>query len=104
MPMGDGVEIGIGGERVGPADLRFAAEEGEDGLDVTLHVRGLTKANGGVRGRGALLVAEHAVGEHDMLTLLGSMQGAPLPAGAAAEGLRPFRELVPLFDRTRQEK
>jgi Family of unknown function (DUF695) len=73
-------------------------------LDWTLHVRGLNRTNEQLRGLGASLLAEHAVGEQDALTLIYSLQIKPLPKAPAAAGLRPFRELVAVFDETKERK
>src|SRR5262249_29071836 len=54
-----------------------------------------------VRGLGASLLAEHAVGERDTITLVSSLQAEPLPEDPAAAGLRPFRELSEVFDAER---
>src|SRR5262249_51371540 len=97
-------EIVIQDEKVGPDDVWFRAAEGDDGLDLTLHVRGLTAANERLRGLGASLLAQHAVGERDALTMLGSLDMKPLPKDPDAAGLRPFRELVTVFDETRARK
>jgi hypothetical protein len=92
MQVGDSIEIAIENERVGPADVHFDVTPGEEGLALTLYVRGLTEANKQLRGLGASLLAEHAVGERDALTLLGSLDVQPLPADPGP--LRPFGELV----------
>jgi uncharacterized protein DUF695 len=98
MPIGDSIEIALGGETVGAGDIWFQVTEDDDGLNLTLHVRGLTPANERLRGLGASLLAEHAVGEGDAMTLLSSLRVAALPADPAAAGLRPFRDLVGVFD------
>jgi hypothetical protein len=98
MEIADTIEIAIEGERVGPADIRFRVREDEDGLELTLHVGGLTRANRKIRGLGASLLAEHAVGERDSLTLLSSLQIEPLPEDPVSQGLHPFGELVSVFD------
>ncbi len=104
MEVGEEMEIAIEGERVEPADVWFRIEESDDGLDLTLHVRGLNEENSRLRGLGALLLAEHGVGERDAMTLLSSLQVEPLPDHPAAAGLRPFRELVGLFDKVKEKK
>lgn len=104
MDLGEDVEIALEGERVGPEDIFFRVEEGDDGLDLTLYVRGLTPANQRLRGLGASLLAEHAVGERDALTMLSSLQIQLLPKATAAAGLRPFGELVGVFDRAKRKK
>src|SRR5262245_18638632 len=58
----DTMAIELPGERVDPADVWFRVSE-EEGLAVTLFVRGLTRANQQMRGLGASLIAQHAVGE-----------------------------------------
>jgi hypothetical protein len=96
--------IALAGERVGPDDVWFRVSESSDGLDLILYVRGLTEANIGQRGLAAKLLAEHAVGERDMLTLLNSRAVEPLPETPACEGLRPGRELVEVFDRVKARR
>jgi hypothetical protein len=98
------MEIALAGERVGADDVWFRVGESSDGLDLILYVRGLTKANREPRGLAAVLLAEHAVGERDMLTLLNSRAVEPLPETPASEGLRPGRELVEVFDRVKARR
>jgi hypothetical protein len=103
LPIGESLEIVLQGERVGPDDISFRVTENDDGLDLTLHVRGLTAANEKLRGLGASLLAEHAVGERDALTMLNSLRIEP-PAATRAPGLRPFRELAAVFDEAKAAK
>jgi hypothetical protein len=121
----DNMEIELQGERVSTDDVWFEVADGPEGLAVTLHVRGLTRANRRVRGLGASLIAEHAVGERDTLTLLSSLDVRPLSSGASgggwlrrlfgarpetpppapeALGLRPIRELARVFDEARARR
>jgi hypothetical protein len=104
MPVGESIEIVLQGERVGPEDIWFRVAPADDGLDLTLHVRGLTSENERLRGLGALLLAQHAVGERDALTLLTGLRVEPLPDTPAAAGLRPFRELVGVFDAAKVQR
>jgi Family of unknown function (DUF695) len=85
-------------------DLWLRVAESVDGLDLVLYVRGLTAANKDPRGLGASLLAEHAVGERDMLTLVFLRAVEPLPAAPTAQGLRPVRELVDLVDRVKAKR
>jgi hypothetical protein len=102
--MARGMEIGLANENVGAADVWFRVAESPYGLNLTLYVRGLTKANKEVRSLAALLFAEHVVGELDMLTLLDERAVEPLPEVPAAEGLHPVSELAEAFDRTKEKK
>jgi hypothetical protein len=104
MPIGEHLEIALGGETVGPADIWFRVTPDDDGLQLLLHVRGLTPANERVRGLGASLLCEHAVGERDVLTLLSGLRVAALPDDPAAGGLRPFPELVGVFDKEKARR
>jgi hypothetical protein len=104
MEIGDSIEIALENEHVSAADIWFRVQEDDDGLDLTLHVRGLTRQNEQLRGLGATLLAEHAVGEQDALTLLSALHLKPLPKAPAAAGLRPFRDLPGLFDETKEAK
>jgi hypothetical protein len=104
MEIADSLEIVLEGERVGPADIWFRVAEDEYGLELTLYVRGLNEQNQHLRGLGASLLAEHAVGERDALTLINSLHLLPCPEAPEAEGLRPFRDLVPVFDATRERR
>lgn len=104
MPMGESLEIRLQDESVGPDDIWFRVLENDDGLDLTLHVRGLTKANEQLRGLGASLLAEHAVGERDALTMIRSLQIEPLPKTPEAAGLHPFLELAGVFDEAKAAK
>src|SRR5262249_41485094 len=63
MPIAESIEIVIQDERVGPSDIWFDVAESGDGLGLTLYVRGLTPDNERLRGLGASLLTEHAVGE-----------------------------------------
>jgi hypothetical protein len=104
MEIGGSLEIALGGETVGPEDIWFAVAGDDDGLNLTLHVRGLTPANERLRGLGASLLAEHAVGERDIMTLLSSLRVAALPRDPASAGLRPFRDLVGVFDEEKEKR
>jgi len=104
LEVGESIEIRLQDECVGPDDIWFRVIETDDGLDLTLHVRGLTDDNEQLRGLGASLLAEHAVGERDALTLLRSLQIEPLPNAPAASGLHPFPELVGVFDEAKATK
>jgi hypothetical protein len=95
------IKLALEGEEVEPADVWFRVAEDEDGLDLTLYVRGLNAANEKLRGLGASLLAEHLVGERDALTLLNSQRIQPLPPDPAAAGLRPLPELPGVFDAAR---
>ncbi len=97
MDVGDSIVIRLEDEEVGPADIWFRIEEGADGLDLTLAVRGLTEENERLRRLGAVLLTQHTVGELDTLTLLGSLDFEALPDDPAAEGYRPFSELPDVF-------
>jgi hypothetical protein len=96
-------EIGIQGERVSADDVWFVVQEGEDGLGVVLRVRGLTRKNRKMRGLGASLLAQHAVGELDTLTLLSSLETAPLVEPPGPE-LRPVKELAAVFDEAKARR
>ena len=100
----DGSVIDLGGERVGPDDIRFAVEPDADGLALTLFVAGLTPENEKARGLGASLLAQHAVGERDALTLLSGVGTEPLPAGQTGPDLRPFAELPGVLAEAREER
>ncbi len=100
----DGFVIDLQGERVGPDDVWFRVADGDAGLALTLYVRGLTRANERTRGLGASLLAEHTVGERDVLTMLGSFDVKPLPKAPDASGLRPLRELAGVFDEAKANK
>jgi hypothetical protein len=122
----DDLAIELQGERVAPDDVWFEVAEGADGLAVTLHVRGLTRANERLRGLGASLLAEHSVGERDTLTLLESLDVKALPSAGASGGgwlsrlfrarpespaptpeslgLRPIRELARVFEEAKARK
>src|SRR5262245_20560207 len=104
MELGDSIEIVIRGEQIGTSDVWFEVEGSDQGLDLTLHVRGLTPEDQQVRGLGASLPACDAVGESDPLTMTGSLRALPLPDDPAATGLRPFRDLVGVFDAEREKR
>jgi hypothetical protein len=104
MPIADDMAIHLEDEAVSPDDIWFMVGQGEDGLDLTLHVRGLTEENKKLRGLGAMLLAEHMVGELDALTLLDSLDVAALPDDPAEEGLLPLSELPAIFDQAKEEK
>lgn len=101
-PIGESLEIVVEDERVGPADIRFAVAEDADGLALTLYVRGLGGGNARYRGVGASLLAQHAVGERDALTLLSSVDTQPMPADAT--GLRLFADLPAVLDAARHDR
>jgi len=103
LPVGESLAIELQGERVGPEDIAFRVTESDDGLDLTLHVRGLTAANEKLRGLGASLLAEHTVGERDALTMLNSLRIEPA-AAPGSPGVRPFRELAGVFDEAKAAK
>jgi hypothetical protein len=97
MPVHDAIEIRLEDECVSAGDIWFKVRANDAGLDLVLYVRGLTSDNEHLRGLGAALLAEHAIGERDALTLLTSLRAEPLPRPPAA-GMRPFAELVRVFD------
>jgi hypothetical protein len=103
MPVGESLSIRLQDEEVSPEDISFRIAE-EDGLELTLLVRGLTPENRRVRGLGAMLLAEHAIGERDALTLLSGLDVEPMPEDPHGPGLRPFRDLVGVFDEVRERK
>jgi hypothetical protein len=103
-PRVENTEISLAGECVSADDVWFRLAESVDGLDLVLYVRGLTAANKDPRGLAAILFAEHAVGERDMLTLVYLRAVEPLPAAPTAKGLRPVRELVDLVDRVKAKR
>lgn len=104
MAIADSVVIRLEDEEIGPEQVWFRIAEGDDGLDLTLSVRGLTPENERLRGLGASLLAEHAVGEQDALTMLGSLQLEALPDSPGSTDLRPFRELAGVFDEVKARK
>jgi len=104
MPVNEDIEIGIEDERIGFDDIWFHVEPDDNGLNLSLYVRGLTPDNERMRGLGASILAQHAVGERDVLTLLSGLHILPLPADPAAEGLHPFGDLAGAFDHEREKK
>jgi hypothetical protein len=96
--------IAIQGERLSPEDVWFRIADGDNGLDLTLYVRGLTPANERMRCLGASLLAEHTMGEWNALAALGSLQTEPLPTDPVAAGLRPLPELGAVIDATLERK
>jgi hypothetical protein len=95
--------IVLEGERVSPGDVWFKVAEAEDGLDLTLFVRGLTPDNRRLRGLGASLLAQHFVGELDTLTMLGSLRIEELPEPPDRD-LRPLAELPAVFDAAKSSR
>jgi len=104
MEVGDAIEIVLQGERISPDDVWFRVEEDQSGLNLTLHVRGLTPANERLRGMGASLMAEHTMGEQDAVTLVSSVEIKPLPKNPAAAKLHPLRDLLTVIDAARERK
>lgn len=104
MDIGDSIAIRLEGESVSPEDVWFQLADGDEWLRLTLYVRGLNAANERLRGLGASLLAEHAMGERDAITLLNSLQFKPLPRNPESVGLRPFRELVAAIDAEKARK
>jgi hypothetical protein len=90
-------EIVLEDERLSPDDIWFRVSEAPDGLNLSLSVRGLTDENRRLRGLGASLLAQHAVGELDTLTMLSSLEVESLPDPPDAD-LRPFTDLPAVFD------
>ncbi|MGF1581450.1 MAG: DUF695 domain-containing protein [Gemmataceae bacterium] len=101
MSMREGLEIQIQGETIGPSDVWYRVTPEEDGLGLTLYVQGLTDENEEMRGLGASLLAEHEIGERDVLTLLSSLGCEALPADPQAEDLQPFKTIVATFEEAR---
>jgi hypothetical protein len=104
MVLSEDVEIALEDERVSTEDIWFRVTEDEDGLSLTLHVHGLNRNNEKLRGLGASLLAQHAVGERDTLILLNSLTVKPLPKAPAAAGLHPFKDLVGVFDEAKETR
>lgn len=100
----DSMEIVIGDERMSPDDIWFEVDESDDGLDLILRVRGLTKKNERMRGLGASLLAEHVMGERDALTLLSSLKVKPLDKEQDTSGLHRLNELPTILDSAREKR
>lgn len=96
--------IQIQGERVGMEDVWFEVNEDDDGLSLTLYVQGLTPENERMRGMGAILLAEHSVGERDSVTLLNSLSIEPHTEDTEGNGLRALPELAQVFDAAREQR
>lgn len=104
MAIHDSLAISIQGEEISPTDVWFEVADGEGGLALDLYVRGLNDDNSNIRGLGASLLTEHALGERDAFTLLASLDAHPLPEDPANAGYRPFGDLVEMFDRAKKRK
>jgi hypothetical protein len=104
MPISESIEIAIEDQQIGPADIWFRVEPDDFGLNLTLHVRALTPQNEQIRGLGASILAQHAIGEFDSMTLLSSLQVKPLQGDPAGAGLYPFGDLVAVFDEEKSKK
>src|SRR5262245_51716489 len=73
MAIHDSLAISIQGEEISPQDVWFEVAGGEGGLALKLYVRGLNDDNSNIRGLGASLLVEHALGERDAFTLLATI-------------------------------
>lgn len=93
------MEIAVADQRVTADDIWFRLLDGDDGFDLILHIRGLTEENAELRSLAAFLLAQHAAGERDMVTMLDSRVAEPLPAAPESAGLLPLPELADAFDR-----
>jgi hypothetical protein len=93
--------IRIEDEEIAPDDIWFS--HAEDGLDLTLYIRDLNEDNRRFREMAALIFLDHALGEHDALTVVHSLAAEPLPDDPAAAGLLPFTELPAFVDAYKQE-
>ena len=102
--MDDGISIQIQGESIGPDDIRFRLEPVLDGVRVILLVKGLNKSNEQMRGLGASLLAQHAIGEEDMLTLVDALESRKQPLLAFLTKSRPFDELADAIDQYKAER
>jgi hypothetical protein len=96
-------EIALADQRLSAADVWFDVRESENGLSVTLYVRGLTPQNRKMRGLGATLLAQHAVGELDSLTLLDALDLEPLVEPPSSE-LQPLQNLASVFDEAKARR
>jgi hypothetical protein len=104
MEITSSMVVQLQGEEVGPDDVWFHESEEDSGLGMTLYVRGLTERNRQLRGLGAVLLMDHALGEHDALTLFAGLKAEPLPDDPAGAELRPFAELAERIDAVKREK
>ena len=81
------------GHRLGPDDLWFTAEPTDNVTGLVLYIRDLDATNDAILGHAAYIMLDTALGEYAVETLVGFIERRPLPAGPAASGLRPFREI-----------
>src|SRR5579885_2318471 len=105
MDLSDSWAIRLEDEEVGPGDVWFRTEELEGGgLGLELCVKGLTPQNRRLRGLGAMLLMDHALGEADSLTLVEGVKAEPLPDDPAAAGLRPLADLPGHIDAVKRDR
>lgn len=104
MQFDEDIEIVLEDERVNTEDIWFRIDPNEDGLALTLLVRGLNEDNQRLRGLGASLMAQHAIGERDALLLLNSVEIGELPDDPDAEDMHPFGALSGVLDEERAQR
>lgn len=97
-PRMTGISIGIGGESLSEDDIRFRTQRGPHGVKLTLWVKGLNAANEQPRGFGAMLLAQHAIGELDAMLMLEDMDVKKPPWLAFLQPSQPLAQLPAVMD------
>ena len=97
-PRMTGISIGIGGQELSEDDIRFRIQQGQHGVKLTLFVKGLNRENEQPRGFGAMLLAQHAIGELDALLLLEGIDVKKPPLLAFLNPSQPFTDLPAVMD------
>jgi hypothetical protein len=92
-------QLEMDGRKLGYEDIWCAVSPKDQGISVTLLIRGLTAANHEALGGGALILLNNAVGEYDSVTKIKELDRAPLPSNPQHQpNLFPLAELPGYLD------
>jgi hypothetical protein len=93
-------ELQFGDHKLGVDDIWYTVDSSEDGLHLTLWIRGLTPETDPMLSRAALILLDNVIGEYDAVMKVRQLDRGPLPEHPEQqEGLFPLRELPALLDR-----
>jgi hypothetical protein len=93
--------IDMGGRKLGSDDIWCGVRPQPGGIDLTLHIRGLTSENDQALGGAAVLLLDNAIGEYDAVMKVRQLHRAPLPAlnPVQTSAFFPLAQLPAFLDR-----
>jgi len=94
------LSIDMGGIKLGPEDIWFAAKPAASGhgIDLAFAVRGMTQQNTRKYMPAVIILMDAAIGEYDAVMKVRGIRPMKLPEDPAGTGLHPFTSLPTLID------